>query len=133
MYSGREQSSRYEEFNDACIPLLIVKKNGSMWEICHKTELNDNGYPRRIGIINGQAGLGMLSNSTKLGWQIEAEYRKMGIMKAVLKAFLLESQPAADGFEVRIARANIASIRLAEAAGFVMYYEGENSLFYIKR
>lgn len=127
----QEITRLYHPFNEAGIPLLILK-HGLDWEIC-TTELSSfDGLPQKIGEIIDK-GVGKLQNSTKLAWKINSEYRNQGIMTQVLKYYVADNTPHSDGFEAAIEKTNLPSLNLAYGIGFKSYGETKHMVFLVKK
>ena len=120
----------FYDFKESGFPLLLFKQN-HFWDICLKNQVDSDGYPERIGQIKAM-GAGDLSDSTKLAWKINEDYRGQGIMKLALKIFL-EQCSSGKIYEVQIKKENVASLNLAKSAGFSVYKEDDDCEFLVKR
>jgi RimJ/RimL family protein N-acetyltransferase len=120
----------YVELKVTNFPILIGKRR-LFWVICIR-DTTGQSRPKEIGRIDSM-GEGELPNTSRLAWDIEQEYRGLGIMKFVLPLFCSENIPQPGGYEAKIRKGNWASLRVAEASGFVAFKESEDYHHLLKK
>ena len=125
-----EELSDYERINLNGFDFYLKKDKNGKWSI-YKSDLiglfslfSKIGISLFVGHINTY-GAGKKKKTVKLSYYIKEEHREKGIMKNFLREYIKQQGIPKKGYELKILKDNIGSLKVAEFNKFKIFDESK--------